>query len=137
MHATCDNVMGVWVDGEHVDLAWSTRSAWTKMSSFHITKCNQLLAIQCEEKGAIGGILVSADNGMVSDSTWRCSRHYEEGWNQIKFEERIDWWKNADTHGKNGVAPWKVRPGISANANWIWTGPNDGRLVTVNCRKQL
>ena len=137
VHATCDNVIWVWVNGAYVDLDWWSRSNWDVVSTFPVARCSRLLAIQCEDTALIGGIMVSDDAGMITDDSWRCSTTWQYGWHQLDFIENPAIWGVPLVYGTNGNTAWPYIHGISSSAQWIWYGPNYGARATIYCRKLL
>ena len=127
--------MDVWVDGVPVNLP--NAKVYNKEDIFQISCCTSLIAIRCLETGGKAGIVLSANNGLVSDSSWRCTRTYQEGWQTSPFQEAPGVWKYADMFAPNDGTRAFYVPGISPKAQWIWIGPNDGERVYVHCRKVI
>ena len=141
--ATCDDVMDVYVNGIPITLPSAETVTYPLTSTFQINPgnrntCSNVLAIRCRDTGIIAGILASADNGLITDSSWRCSDKYEQGWALPGFTENPEHWKQASTYGRNGAHPWQFLKSISPYANWIWTDRNDGTTnMHVHCRKYI
>ena len=76
--ATCDNNMKMYADGELV----MSSDVWHTADEVSLPGDTQLVAIECEDTGNIGGIKASFQGGFTTDSSWRCSAKLEEGWNQ-------------------------------------------------------
>ena len=126
--------MTVYVDGgfrkaRHLD----TRNI---ASTIVIPDGYEVIAIKCENIGGDEGLLASAENYLgelvlLSDSTWKCSTVFEEGWNQKDFRASSDNWENATNIGTKS---WSVSGQISPYARWIWTKE---RANTVYCRTEF
>ena len=130
--------MTLYIDGVLQDAPAGELNVWRETSTFSMSECTQLLAISCLDLGTIGGTLASADNGMVTDSTWRCSDTLEAGWEMPEFVESPGVWQSATDHGTNGVMPWGMVDGIDPAAKWIWTRDNvtpQGEKTTY-CRRE-
>jgi hypothetical protein len=50
-----------------------------------VDKCygRSIISLVCEHAGATGGIILSTDNGLVSDKSWKCARTASDGWNLV------------------------------------------------------
>ena len=81
IHATCDNIIEVYADGTLV----ASGNNWSVTYSATLDSTPAVVAVACKDTGVVGGILLSADNGLRSDSSWRCSNEAEEGWNQVNI----------------------------------------------------
>jgi len=75
---------------------------------------------------------------MKTDSSWRCSNEVIEGWTQPDFVFPPDTFATANTLGdntKNPFGPWGPRPGILADAQWIWA--LDSTEPWAGCRIEI
>merc|ERR1712037_299794 len=131
--ATCDNEMKVYFDGELQEQD-DAMGDWRKTSELTIPAGTRVVAIECEDVGAQEGILASTDDGLVTNSVWQCSDQLVEGWTLPGFVPPPDTFSSPNVLGSNGVAPWRVRPGIVEDAEWIWP---QGSSTWAACRIQL
>lgn len=93
----------------------------------------QVIAIKGYDTGGDKGIIASLDNGMVTDSSWKCTATAETGWNEAWFDDSF--WPAATVVGSNGGEPWGSKTkNISCNAKWIWSANNGD---TVYCRTNI
>ncbi|ESO95199.1 hypothetical protein LOTGIDRAFT_176686 [Lottia gigantea] len=76
---TCDNFGEFFVDGQ---LETST-DTWSVSYPVSFPDTSLVLAFDCRDVGVIGGIRGSFTNGVVTDSSWRCSTSAPEGWNKL------------------------------------------------------
>lgn len=58
---------------------------------------------------------------IMCGGAWRNSVYemHTSNWEAAGYDDTM--WESAKSIGPNGVSPWYHRPGISAEANWIWT----------------
>jgi hypothetical protein len=70
INATGDNTLMLYTDGYFLDVGRD----WRKTKSYTLAQPPRILAVLCslDREGVRGGILVSASNGVLSDSSWRC-----------------------------------------------------------------
>jgi len=124
LHATCDDRMKVYFDGE-LQPQTAAMKWWEAVSQLSIPAGTRVLAIECKDVGMGGGVLASTSTGLKTDSSWRCSNEVIEGWTQPDFVFPPDTFASAKTLGNNTVSPWiqdhlAPRPDILADAEWIW-----------------
>ena len=108
LYATCDNEMKVHFDGilQEQDDAMAD---WTKTSQLTIPPGTQVLAIECKDIGAQEGILASTEDGLVTDSDWRCSDQRVDGWTLPDFDPPEGLFHAPKLIGRNGIKPWNRR----------------------------
>ncbi|ESO94368.1 hypothetical protein LOTGIDRAFT_175476 [Lottia gigantea] len=76
---TCDNFAEFFVDGQ-LETSTDTCSVSYPVS---FPDTSLILAFDCRNKDGIAGIRGSFTNGVVTDSSWRCSTSAPEGWNKL------------------------------------------------------
>jgi hypothetical protein len=82
--ATCDNVMKLYVNGQ---LMSEGGPVWEILKQVTINATQPaVVGINCLDTGAPGGIIMSASNNMVTDSSWRCSNTLQDGWNTVSIQ---------------------------------------------------
>ena len=127
---TADNEFKLFADGVEI----GTGASWSSSFTF-TTTATQVLAVEAVDRGLYEGILLSTSNGIVSDTTWKCSKRYIKGWNQPTFNDGL--WSPAVL----ATGPWGGIPPISSTAQWIWASPSLGTSgpapERVYCRKKL
>merc|ERR1719427_1911394 len=127
---TADNEFKLFADGVEI----GTGASWNSSFTF-TTTATQVLAVEAVDRGSYEGILLSTSNGIVSDTTWKCSKRYIKGWNQPTFNDGL--WSPAVL----ATGPWGGIPPISSTAQWIWASPSLGTSgpapERVYCRKKL
>ena len=97
-----------------------------------------MIAVKITDYGVIGGLLGSFSDGTtVTDSSWRCSRTFYDGWTAPNYDDSS--WPFAVASRGQGDLVWGIRPGVAASARWIWSGSytTDRPPVTVYCRKRI
>jgi hypothetical protein len=109
---------------------------WEHTSYLIIPANTRVLAIECKNLVAQEGILASTTTGLKTDSSWLCSKIQVGGWYLPNFNttNEIDF-ASPNREGTNGVAPWGARPGILAQAEWIW--PAGASTNEAYCRIEL
>ena len=81
---TADDSVFVWVDGVFQYVKhWNSNM---RPGTFNIGHGKHLLAISAVDHGGLAGILWSATNGLVSDSSTICSTTHQPDWNQPDAE---------------------------------------------------
>ena len=70
---------------------------------------------------------------IMCGGTWRNAIYEMEtqNWERAGYDDTM--WESAKSIGPNGVSPWYARPGISDEAEWIWT-PDENAHDHVFCR---
>ena len=70
---------------------------------------------------------------IMCGGTWRNSIYesHTNNWEAAGYDDTN--WESAKKVGPNGVAPWRMRPDISPEADWIWT-PDENAHDHVFCR---
>ena len=86
---------------------------WQKTSTLTIPAGTSVIAIECVDLGAQEGIIVSTDDGLVTDESWMCSSRQEggalDGWTMPGFTDPMGAFQPAAVLGWNGVKPWGIR----------------------------
>ncbi|ESP05287.1 hypothetical protein LOTGIDRAFT_152117 [Lottia gigantea] len=125
---TCDNILKFFVDGQ----LEASSNDWQVASPVSFSDTAHVLAFDCLDEGVIAGIRGSFSNGVVTDSSWRCSTSADEGWKEIGFDDSN--WQDAtiQTHTNWGANP----TSIPSEAKWIWTA-GDTADTHVFCRLRL
>ena len=134
LKATCDNAMAAYVDGVYKYAA--NLDIYNVQSTVVIPNKFEVIAIKCVDTGGGEGLLASAENYLgelvlLSDTTWKCSKVFEQGWEQKDFNASSENWKNAIDIGAKS---WSVKGQISPYASWIWT---EERVNTIYCRAEM
>jgi hypothetical protein len=73
---------------ECVDSGIAIKCASKHEINFQILLKITVLRNNCKSpilSGQTGGIILSTDNGVVTDSSWKCERRLKEGWNQVRL----------------------------------------------------
>ncbi|ESO94422.1 hypothetical protein LOTGIDRAFT_175420 [Lottia gigantea] len=125
---TCDNILNFFVDGQ----LEASSNDWKVGSPVSFSDTAHVLAFDCRDEGVIAGIRGSFSNGVVTDSSWRCSTSDDEGWKELGFDDSN--WQDAtiQTHSDWGNKP----TSIASEAKWIWTA-GDFTDRHVFCRRRL
>ena len=123
VHLTCDdNTRGVYFDGFAQPIDSESWIGWDKTTTYFAPANTQYIQIKCENSGQLGGLIVEVGNGVVYDSSWKCS---SEGFDSGMMPA-------TEINGKQMPA------GISSNARWIWTyGYAYSEDDVVYCQKRL
>ena len=127
VRATCDDYMEVWVDGLEIQ-GLPNRDIFRVSDRFSIPASTNVLAIKCTDDPSNNDamILVSGDNGISSDATWRCARILDQGWTQPYFHETAGVWQSAVLLGMRTVT------GINPAVHAVTSNPT---ARTIYCRK--
>ena len=109
INVRCNKSCDVWVDGNYQGSAASPNN-WV----FKAPAKSQLIAIDIDNTiFTPGGVMVTSNKGLVSDSSWRCSRVYVPGWQKPDFDDSK--WPNAALAFSDN----NIYPEQSSNAQWI------------------
>ena len=105
---------------------------------YHIMPGSHVIALSCKASAPPweGGILGSFENGLVTDTSWKCVTTAKYGWNTRTY--RDDNWPMAKSYGPNSVStlPWGGISSIDEKAVWIWSSDNK-KDTEVYCRHRL
>jgi len=144
LHATCDDQMKVYFDGE-LQPETAAMKNYGQTSQLSIPAGTRVLAIECKDlhQGQAGngyGILASTSTGLKTGTAWRCSGTVIEGWTQPGFVFPPDTFPSANTLGNRSVSDWikwgnGPRPDILGDAEWIWTAGSTGPWA--GCRIEI
>jgi len=134
LSATCADVMKVWFDGA-LQRKTAAMSDWKQTSILTIPELTRVVAIECRNKGGVMGLIASTSTGLKTDTSWQCSGVPVTNWTLPGFVSPPNTFANALNGGKNGVAPWRRRPQISKDAEWIW--PAGQSTNEAYCRGRL
>ena len=132
LKATCDDRMAVYVDGVYQYAA--NLNTNDVPSTIVIPDSFEVIAIKCVDIGE--GLLASAEDSLgelvlLSDTTWKCSEVFEQGWELENFDASSENWKKAIDKGPQS---WSVEGQISSFASWIWTGKS---AEYIYCRAKM
>jgi len=132
---TVDNTMRLYIDGtEKTGLV--NANDWTKADTVDLPWTARVIAVQGTDVGAVAGILASTDDGSIlTDSSWKCTNVYYEGWQLVDFDDSC--WPSAHVIALHQTSPWTLVEGIKTNAYWIWTPKYTGGDLVVYCRKNI
>ena len=100
-----------------------------------------MIATKCQNTGGLAGILGSLENErgdilFVTNTEWKCSSVFEDGWEQPEFQDTSSNWQNAQkVSDHDSTFLWKSLIGkISLNADWIWS---QTQTMIVYCRGKI
>lgn len=133
---TCDKDMVVYIDGRFAGVGNMTKKA----SFFKLYPGARVLAVRCLNLHGEAGILGSLDNGLVTDSHWKCigrNRQHRlgKGWTRVLFDDSH--WPQAVAYYPNREwTVWGKITDISDEASWIWTADR-GKHDEAYCRRRL
>lgn len=134
-YSSCDDIHQIYGDGKQEGF----NDRWKATQKSTLRTMIKTIAVACKNKGGPAGFLGSTPDGRIlTNSTWKCSTTYEEGWNKYGFNDShwapgiiIDNNISPVTHG------WKARPLISQNALWIGAAKELPKNATSYCRLDL
>ena len=78
--ATCDDYLDLYVDG---NLLFSQVGNWPEAKIAVVTAAPKVVAMFCLDTGGAGGMLLSTNTSLVTDSSWRCNNALQEGWTMV------------------------------------------------------
>ena len=107
-----------------------------------------LIAVSCENIGGPGGLLVSMEDLLVSNTKWKCSRTAENprDWYKVDFNDNT--WISSHKIGDNDGSLWQIFPSwkqvdFSIAAQWIWVDerwrevPDGSSTDMIYCRRKI
>jgi hypothetical protein len=120
--------MTLYVDGAEQQPISGDLDNWEDEKIYRVSPSFETIAIKCEDKGLIMGIVASVENDdgeviLITNKDWRCTDELNSGWTETEFDERVYVWSAAREVGQHGVVhpeSWGVRGSISREAKWIW-----------------
>ena len=127
---TCRDSMELFADGISLgkDNQW-----WRTATDFVIPGNTKVIAVAATNSRFPPGILGSFSNGLVTNSSWKCSEHVNLGWNSQDFDDSN--WSAALEIKRHGDGPGGYIAGIDPSAKWIWT--INPRFRSCYCRLNL
>ena len=144
MYITCDDYLRIYIDGAEKRPSGIDR--WTSLSTLEIPALTTTIAVSCTDNeggrhgacGIIGSVQDSLRRDIIAtDSSWKCSDHWESGWRLPGFTEGSNW-RHARDQGdghhmlRSRDGGWKDIPSPNKRVIWGTTG-----VGTVYCRKTL
>ena len=110
---------------------------WRTATDFVIPGNTKVIAVAATKLGfPPPGILGSSSNGLVTNSSWKCSEQVNLGWNSPDFDDRN--WSPALEMKRHGDGPTDgpggYITGIDPSAKWIWAIK---RVPSCYCRLNL
>lgn len=105
---------------------------------YEIMAGSHVIALSCKGSPPSweGGILGSFENGLVTDTSWKCITSARYGWNMRTYRDND--WPMATSYGPNNASafPWGGIPSIDEKAVWIWSSDNKND-TEIYCRHNL
>ena len=143
LNVRCDDFAKVYVDGILVGGTKSLQKVWTGK----ISNDAHLIAVACENVGGPGGLLVSMEDFLVSNTKWKCSRTAEKRRDWYKLDFNDSTWNSSYKIADNDGSIWQVEPfwkqvDFPVSAQWIWADEQWERLPanslreTIYCRRK-
>ena len=109
---------------------------WKTATDFVIPGNTKIIAVAAKNLRLRPGILGSFSNGLVTSSSWKCSRRFHPRWNLRDFDDRN--WPAAEEIPKHyGDGPEGNIAGIDPTAKWIWSIKQGPPAKTCYCRVNL
>ena len=134
-NSACDDIQYVYGDGTQE----GNQDNWKGTLTSTLPTISKTIAVSCFNKGGPAGFIGSTPDGRIlTNSTWKCSTVYEDGWNKFGFDDSQ--WSNAvivDTNNDPMTHGWKNRPDINSKALWISAAENIPANSTSYCRLDL
>ena len=101
----------------------------------------QVIAVGCNNVAGNGGLIAAVDNGLTSDSTWRCSEVAGRDYDLPDFDDSH--WSRAFVIQQNpnesseGNTVWEHDPDFPDYASWISKDKDFGKIGPFYCRGRL
>lgn len=126
----CSDVAEVYIDGR---LVLSGGSLWTGITDDDA----QVIAVDCSNRDGHGGITAFFDNGLTTDSTWRCSGEVDidVDWSSSSFDD--SGWQPAHIIDYDELNPQLSNNNFRSHAKWIWKDKNNNHRYHSYCRGKL
>ena len=113
----CKDTMELFADG--ISLGKSNDRRRT-VTDFVIPGNTKIIAVAAESFRFHSGIRGSFSNGLVTNSSWKCSKHSHLGWNTRCFDD-FSWPAAVEFPNHHGDGLEGNIAGIDPTAKWIWT----------------
>ena len=124
--AVCDTVK-VYIDGN-----LRNSSTYPDLLTFSIVGMgDKIIAVSCERNSGPGKLLLSTDDGLVSDNSWLCTDDVTgSAWTKYDFDDST--WQQAEQFERNIPDESSTEfDQIEPFAKWIWLGSSS----KIFCRK--
>ena len=117
MSVGVDNELTLYADGTNIwhKLGWTSEVRTASLLQACVLSVVALNYVNASQ----AGIILSAGDDVISDTSWKCNSQEEEGWMLYWFND--EHWETATSLGVNGVGPWGALNDVSVNAHWIWS----------------
>ena len=112
---TCKGTMELFADGISKG---KTDDRGRTTTDFVIPSNTKIIAVKA--KSFRPGIRGSFSNGLVTNSSWKCSDRFNHGWNILGFDDG-NWPAAVEIPQHHGDALEGNIAGIDPTAKWIWT----------------
>lgn len=93
----------------------------------------RVISVKGSDMGGLFGILGSANNGLITNETWKCTSVLYPGWNSPDFDDTN--WPFVRVIASHIDEPWGLINGIKNTTKWIWAADSDN--TPVYCRLNL
>lgn len=81
---TCDDAMEMFADGNSLG---KDNSCWRTATSLGVPGDTPVTSVKGSDMGGLFGILGSANNGPITNETWKCTSVLYPGWNSPDFDD--------------------------------------------------
>ena len=142
LRVRCDDVAEVYLNGILVGNTRNMEDIWIERMS----NDTHLIAVSCTNGYRSGGLLMSVENVLVSNTKWKCSKNVENVADWYKAEFNDSAWGEAFKIADNDGSIWQKEPSwkqvdFPISAQWIWADENwelpDGAAPeTIYCRRK-
>ena len=105
-------------------------------TDFVIPGNTKIIAVAAKSFHLHLGIRGSFSNGLVTNSSWKCSDRFHHGWKLRGFNDR-DWPAAVEIINHQGDGLEGNIAGIDPTAKWIWTIKHGVGIRSCYCRVNL
>ena len=127
---TCDDTIEMFADGNSLG---KDNSCWRTATSLGVPGDTPVTSVKGSDMGGLFGILGSANNGPITNETWKCTSVLYPGWNSPDFDDTN--WPFVRVIASHIDEPWGLINGIKNTTKWIWAADSDN--TPVYCRLNL
>ena len=125
---TADDEAIIWVNQNRITRPPNNK-IWNRAQSYVFPSGVRVIAVAIiNSGGGNGGLLASFDNGVYTDSSWRCAETVPPAqWTESKFDDTLI--PQAVIYGGHNIQA------ISPKAKWI--GPKNRKAPKMYCRRSF
>ena len=126
----CDDMGQIYIDGVQVGDTTNRNEVWLD----NVATVPVIVAVRCQNQEGTGGLMVSVEDALKSDGTWKCTDAASppSSWVEAAFDDSA--WTSAHEIAPNNGSIWALDGNFDQDVKWLWTDSQNTDLETIYCR---